>query len=105
MLFTSGPAFGEAIGILEEEPLYHTSLDPDEYCLLLDRNGFDVVTHVAETLTAAGARSGWRVSGSREGVAPFRNFPTKSLAVIFQGKICRKNQVRRRGTDSRPLRT
>ena len=48
LLFTSGPAFGEAIGKLEGEPLYHASLDPDEYRLLLDRNGFDVVTHVAE---------------------------------------------------------
>jgi SAM-dependent methyltransferase len=48
LLFTSGPAFGEAIGTLEGEPLYHASLDPDEYRLLLDRNGFDVVAHVAE---------------------------------------------------------
>ncbi|WP_421359043.1 class I SAM-dependent methyltransferase [Agrobacterium rosae] len=48
LLFTSGPAFGEVIGTLEGEPLYHASLDPDEYRLLLDRNGFDVVAHVAE---------------------------------------------------------
>ena len=48
LLFTSGPAFGEAIGTLEGEPLYHASLDPDEYRLLLDRNGFDVVAHIAE---------------------------------------------------------
>jgi SAM-dependent methyltransferase len=48
LLFTSGPNFGEAIGTLEGEPLYHASLDPDEYRMLLDHNGFDVVTHVAE---------------------------------------------------------
>lgn len=48
LLFTSGPNFGEAIGTLEGEPLYHASLDPDEYRLLLDQNGFDVVAHVAE---------------------------------------------------------
>jgi SAM-dependent methyltransferase len=48
LLFTSGPAFGEAIGTLEGEPLYHASLGPDEYRLLLDRNGFDVVAHIAE---------------------------------------------------------
>lgn len=48
LLFTSGPAFGEAIGTLEGDPLYHASLDPDEYRLLLDRNGFGVVAHVAE---------------------------------------------------------
>src|SRR5690606_32764072 len=48
LMFTSGPAFGEAIGTLEGEPLYHASLDPGEYRLLLDRNGFDVVDHVPE---------------------------------------------------------
>lgn len=48
LLFTSGPAFGEAIGSLEGEPLYHASLDPEEYRILLDENGFDVVSHVAE---------------------------------------------------------
>ena len=48
LLFTSGPAFGEAIGTLEGEPLYHASLGPEEYRLLLDRNGFAVVAHIAE---------------------------------------------------------
>ncbi len=48
LLFTSGPAFGEAIGTLEGDPLYHSSLDPDEYRQLLDWNGFDVMGHVAE---------------------------------------------------------
>jgi SAM-dependent methyltransferase len=48
LLFTSGPAFGEATGTLEGEPLYHASLGPEEYRLLLDRNGFDVVAHIAE---------------------------------------------------------
>lgn len=48
LMFTSGPAFGEAIGTLEGEPLYHASLDPAEYRLLLDRNGFDLITHVRE---------------------------------------------------------
>jgi SAM-dependent methyltransferase len=48
LLFTSGPALGEAIGSLEGEPLYHASLDPEEYRTLLHQNGFDVVSHVAE---------------------------------------------------------
>lgn len=48
LLFTSGPAFGEAIGTLEGEPLYHASLDPDEYRRLLDRSGFDIVAHMPE---------------------------------------------------------
>jgi hypothetical protein len=57
-LFTSGPAFGEAIGTPEGKPLYHASLDPDEYHLLLDRNGFDVVAHVAEDPNCGG-RTVW----------------------------------------------
>ena len=48
LLFTSGPAYGEAIGTLEGEPLYHASLGPDEYRLLLGENGFDVVRHTVE---------------------------------------------------------
>ena len=54
LLFTSGPAFGEAIGTLEGDPLYHASLDPDEYRQLLDRNNFDVVAHVAEDPACTG---------------------------------------------------
>jgi SAM-dependent methyltransferase len=48
LMFTSGPAHGEAIGSLAGEPLYHASLDPAEYRSLLDRNGFRVVSHVVE---------------------------------------------------------
>ena len=40
LMFTSGPAHGEAIGSFGGEPLYHASLDPAEYRSLLDRNGF-----------------------------------------------------------------
>ena len=48
LMFTSGPADGEAIGRFGGEPLYHASLDPAEYRSLLDRNGFRVVAHVVE---------------------------------------------------------
>ena len=48
LMFTSGPAHGEAIGNFGDEPLYHASLDPAEYRSLLDRNGFRVVSHVVE---------------------------------------------------------
>jgi SAM-dependent methyltransferase len=48
LMFTSGPAHGEAIGSFAGEPLYHASLDPAEYRSLLDRNGFRVVSHVVE---------------------------------------------------------
>jgi SAM-dependent methyltransferase len=58
LLFTSGPAAGEAIGSLEGEPLYHASLDADEYRLLLGRNGFDIVAHTAED-PGCGGRTVW----------------------------------------------
>lgn len=48
LMFTSGPAEGEAIGALDGERLFHASLDPSEYRALLDRHGFDVVAHIAE---------------------------------------------------------
>lgn len=48
LLFTSGPAHGEAMGEFGGEPLYHASLDPAEYRGLLASHGFEVVAHVAE---------------------------------------------------------
>jgi trans-aconitate methyltransferase len=48
LLFTSGHSHGVAMGTLEDEPLYHASLDPTEYHRLLDTNGFDVINHVVE---------------------------------------------------------
>jgi SAM-dependent methyltransferase len=48
LMFTSGPAHGEAVGSFAGEPLYHASLDAAEYRSLLDRNAFRVVSHVVE---------------------------------------------------------
>ena len=48
LMFTSGPSHGDAIGAFQGEPLYHSSLDGEEYRELLDRTGFDVVDHVIE---------------------------------------------------------
>ena len=48
LMFTSGPAHGEAIGSFGGEPLYHASLDPDEYRSLLDDSGFDVLGYWPE---------------------------------------------------------
>jgi SAM-dependent methyltransferase len=58
LMFTSGPAHGEAIGQLEGEPLYHASLDPAEYRRLLDGHGFDVVATVRED-QSCGGRAVW----------------------------------------------
>ncbi|QUT05096.1 class I SAM-dependent methyltransferase [Sphingobium phenoxybenzoativorans] len=45
LMFTSGDAEGEAIGELEGDPLYHGSLDPEEYRSLLAAAGFTVIAH------------------------------------------------------------
>ncbi len=58
LMFTSGPAHGEAIGCFHGAPLYHASLDPVEYEALLNHTGFDVSTYVAED-TTAGGRTVW----------------------------------------------
>jgi SAM-dependent methyltransferase len=46
LMFTSGTSFGEAIGTYQGEPLYHASLDTEEYRSLLEINGFEVISHV-----------------------------------------------------------
>lgn len=46
LIFTSGWSRGEAIGEWHGEPLYHGSLDPEEYRALLAQNGFAVIAHV-----------------------------------------------------------
>ncbi|MGH8567035.1 MAG: class I SAM-dependent DNA methyltransferase [Gammaproteobacteria bacterium] len=58
LLFTSGPAHGEAIGTYRDEPLYHASLAEAEYRSLLATNGFDVVAHVAKD-PGCGAHTIW----------------------------------------------
>lgn len=55
LMFTSGPAAGVAIGEFEGEPLYHASLDPEEYRSLLSENGFVVLQHVIEDSACGGA--------------------------------------------------
>lgn len=54
LLFTSGPAHGEAIGRFEGEALYHGSLAPQEYRALLADNGFSVIDHVVEDPSCGG---------------------------------------------------
>lgn len=48
LMFTSGPAEGEAMGTYQDEPLYHASLGPAEYRRLLDESGLRVVDYVPE---------------------------------------------------------
>lgn len=58
LMFTSGDAEGEAIGELEGAPLYHGSLDPEEYRSLLANAGFSVIAHAAKD-AACGDRTIW----------------------------------------------
>jgi len=51
LMFTSGPSHGERIGAYRGEPLYHASLDSDEYRALLELQGFRVTAHVIEDPT------------------------------------------------------
>lgn len=54
LMFTSGPAHGEAIGDLRGEALYHASLDPGEYRALLAANDFDVVDQRSDDYECGG---------------------------------------------------
>lgn len=65
LMFTSGPAAGEAIGSYRGEALYHASLDPDEYRALLAESGFAVLAHVAED-AACGGRTVWLARAAPE---------------------------------------
>lgn len=58
LMFTSGPAHGEALGVLEGETLYHASLAPAEYRTLLAAHGFELVEMVAED-ASCGGRTVW----------------------------------------------
>ena len=58
LMFTAGPGYGVAMGTFEGEPLYHASLDADEYSALLDENGFGIVAHVVED-EACGRHTIW----------------------------------------------
>lgn len=58
LLFTSGDVEGSAIGALEGEPLYHGSLDAEEYRTRLAAAGFTVLAHV-RTDPASGDRTVW----------------------------------------------
>jgi hypothetical protein len=57
-MFNTGPNHGEAIGKLCGEPLYHASLDWDEYRQLLSSHGFRLLAQVSAD-PDCGGRSVW----------------------------------------------
>ena len=64
LMFNTGTEHGEAMGKYRGEPLYHASLDAEEYHILLDQWGFDVVAHAVED-TTAGGRTVWLAQSRR----------------------------------------
>lgn len=65
LMFTSGPAAGEAIGSYRGDVLYHASLDPADYTALLAANGFAVLDHVVED-QSCGGRTVWLAQAAPE---------------------------------------
>jgi cyclopropane fatty-acyl-phospholipid synthase-like methyltransferase len=60
LMFNTGPDHGEGTSTFtfKDEPLYHASLAPDEYQVLLDDSGFEVVCHAANDARSDG-RTAW----------------------------------------------
>jgi SAM-dependent methyltransferase len=58
LMFNTGPAHGESVGEYRGEPLYHASLSPSEYEVLIRRFGFDVIQHIRND-ALAGGRTVW----------------------------------------------
>lgn len=58
LLFTAGPAAGVAMGEIYGHPLYHASLDSNEYAALLEAHGFKVLLHRVED-PACGKHTVW----------------------------------------------
>jgi trans-aconitate methyltransferase len=58
LMFTSGTAYGVAMGSFRNEALYHASLDPEEYRALLESHSFSVAAHVVED-PSCGRRTIW----------------------------------------------
>jgi hypothetical protein len=54
LLFTAGPAAGEAMGAVEGRPVYHASLSPGEYAGAMEAQGLAPRAFVAEDSDCAG---------------------------------------------------
>jgi SAM-dependent methyltransferase len=58
LMFNTGPAHGESVGEYRGEALYHASLAPAEYEMLINRFGFEVIQRAAND-QEAGGRTVW----------------------------------------------
>jgi SAM-dependent methyltransferase len=59
LMFNTGPAHGEGVGSYRGDPLYHASLNPNEYTALLGSIGFEVISHAVEDWQTGGGRTVW----------------------------------------------
>jgi SAM-dependent methyltransferase len=64
LMFNSGPAYSESVGTYRGDPLYHASLNPDEYTALLDKIGFGIVARAVEDTQSGGGRTVWLTRAS-----------------------------------------
>ncbi len=65
LMFNTGPTHGEAIGEYRGDPLYHASLSPGEYIILLKSIGFEIIAHAAEDWQTAAGRTVWLTRAPR----------------------------------------
>jgi hypothetical protein len=56
LIFNSGPAHGESVGVYRGDPLYHASLSPDGYSALLSNIGFELIVHAVGVWQTGGGR-------------------------------------------------
>jgi SAM-dependent methyltransferase len=58
LMFNTGPEHGEGIGSYRGDPLYHASLDANEYETLIRQFGFEAIEHAVND-RRAGGRTVW----------------------------------------------
>jgi len=75
VMFNTGPVHSENVGSYRGDPLYHASLNPDEYTALLGGIGFEVVAHAVEDWQTGGGRTVWltRTRAMRNSCRPCEN--------------------------------
>lgn len=80
LMFNTGPAHGIAVGTYRGDPLFHASLDAEEYRALIAASGFAVVEHAAED-PRAGGRTVWLCRATGEG------FRSEAASAMERGSV------------------
>jgi SAM-dependent methyltransferase len=78
LMFNSGPAHGESVGTYRGDPLYHASLNSDEYAALLGSIGFEAVAHAVEDWRTGGGRTVWLARAGGPSRRPRTVLPSRS---------------------------